>query len=194
MCFAKSRMAAKIYTKTGDRGETGLVGGQRVSKGDFRLECYGTVDELNSILGLARASLNKFPEIQKETDPILNRLQNELFNLGSRLACGDDDTRSKMPPVEESSIIEMEKTIDRYTSELPPLKNFILPGGIEPAAQIQWARTVCRRAERWTVRLSQSETVEPLLVKYLNRLSDFLFVMGRHMNLRAGHHETIWKS
>ncbi|HEX4925784.1 MAG TPA: cob(I)yrinic acid a,c-diamide adenosyltransferase [Bdellovibrionales bacterium] len=189
---------AKIYTKTGDRGETGLVGGQRVSKADLRLECYGTVDELNSVLGLAASSLERSPKFdaatKKQIGGILNSLQNELFNLGSRLASADEDTLKKMPVVHEDRITFMESTIDTFTSELPPLRNFILPGGTETAAQIQWARTVCRRAERWTVRLSQSEPVEPATVRYLNRLSDFLFVIGRLLNHRAGVQETIWKS
>lgn len=189
---------AKIYTKTGDRGETGLVGGQRVSKADIRLECYGTVDELNSILGLAQATLSESneldAEIKKNVSTILNSLQNELFNLGSRLASADDETLRKMPAVEDDSITFMEKTIDAYTKELPSLKNFILPGGTMTASHIQWARTVCRRAERATVRLSQSEPVEPASVRYLNRLSDFLFVLGRYLNYKAGRDETIWKS
>lgn len=188
---------AKIYTKTGDKGETGLVGGGRISKSDIRLDCYGTVDELNSALGIARAGLANSKldsKFKSHLDQDLYVLQNELFNLGSRLACADENMLAKMPAVTDESITRMEQSIDRITKEVPPLKNFILPGGAVTAAQLQFARTVCRRAERATVKLSESDTVEPILVKYLNRLSDYLFVLGRHVNFKAGVDEVIWKS
>ncbi len=188
---------AKIYTKTGDTGETGLVGGRRVSKGDIRLECYGTVDELNSIIGVARAGLGNSKldqDYKTELDTTLYILQNELFNLGSRLACADEKLLEKLPAIEETAIARMEADIDQITKVVPPLKNFILPGGALTAAHLQWARTVCRRAERATVKLSKSDPIEPILVKYLNRLSDYLFVLSRDVNYAAGVEEIIWKS
>jgi cob(I)alamin adenosyltransferase len=149
-------------------------------------------------LGFARTRLKDSSDLKADfktsVDHILELLQNELFNLGSRLACSDESMLKKLPLIEDTSILRMEASIDEMTKELPPLKNFILPGGNEPAALTQWARTICRRAERHTVRLSQADRVEAILVKYLNRLSDYLFVLSRHINFHAGVEEKIWKS
>ena len=186
-------MAAKIYTKTGDKGETGLVDGHRVPKSNFRLECYGTVDELNSALGIIRQSLENYSNLQKNLDPFLDSIQHELFNLGSRLACGQKEILTRLPNIEMKSIAAMETKIDQMTQVLPELKNFILPGGIRPAAELQWARTICRRAERHLVKLGETEFVEMILIQYLNRLSDFLFVMARYANFREMRPESIWK-
>jgi cob(I)alamin adenosyltransferase len=184
---------SKIYTKTGDKGLTGLVSGRRVLKSDLRLECYGTVDELNSALGMVRSSLESNPNLKKEFDEILNSIQNELFNIGSRLSCDDGVILTKLPNVSDQSITFMESHIDRMTKDLPELKNFILPGGNEPASILQWSRTVCRRAERLTVKLAQDEKIEALLIQYLNRLSDFLFVMARFANHKTGRPDILWK-
>ncbi|MEX1137861.1 MAG: cob(I)yrinic acid a,c-diamide adenosyltransferase [Bacteroidota bacterium] len=174
----------KIYTKKGDRGETSLFGGKRVSKNSIRIEAYGTVDELNSHLGFAR-TLNP----STSEDAALRRLQEVLFVLGADLATpmGGKTTR-----VAEEHVLELESTIDRLENDLPPLKNFILPGGSPLGAQLHVARTVCRRAERFVTALSQSEDLGPCPLKFLNRLSDLLFVMARHVNHSAGATETPW--
>lgn len=174
----------KIYTKKGDSGETSLFGGKRVSKNSIRIETYGTVDELNSHLGFAR-TLTQSPS----DDASLRRIQEILFVLGADLATPKG---GKIQRIGEDHVSEMEGSIDRMENDLPPLKNFILPGGSPLGAQLHIARTVCRRAERLVTALSQTEDLGPYPLKFLNRLSDLLFVMARHVNHSAGATETPW--
>lgn len=179
----------KIYTRTGDLGETGLFGGPRVSKDAPRIEAYGTVDELNSVLGLARAE-SPPPAL----DALLARVQNELFDLGAELA-SPDPARQGTGVLGMRQVAELEQAIDRLETDLPPLKQFVLPGGCRGAACLHLARTVCRRAERRVVGLShtEAERVAPHLLIYLNRLSDFLFVAARWLNAQAGVADVPWQ-
>ncbi len=180
----------KIYTKTGDEGSTSLVGGRRISKSHLRLECYGTVDELNSVIGCARSL-----KPTKEVDDLLENFQNELFNAGSRLACTEAKLLETLPQVAATSIEQMEKSMDKWTAVLPALRNFILPGGHPIAAQLHLARTVCRRAERLIVRLKEDgESVDALSIKYFNRLSDTLFVLARYVNHLNKVEDVLWSS
>ena len=179
-------MAFRIYTKTGDQGTTSLFGGRRVSKSDLRIDSYGTVDELNSYLGLIRDLL---PETQEKD--ILFDIQNRLFNLGSCLA-NDPEKPLVTPDINEKDLIQLESEIDRMNEVLPELKNFILPGGHPTVSQVHIARTICRRAERLVVALQQTETVELILIQYLNRLSDFLFVLARYAGQQLGAEEIVW--
>jgi len=184
----------RVYTKGGDKGETSLIGGERVSKADPRLDCYGTIDELNSVIGLlteALASSAAGPHLT----PILRRVQNELFNLGCELATPDAERRAKLPRVEPRHIEALEKDIDAVNDDLPMLKSFVLPGGGWASAYSHLARTVCRRAERLVVGLSEAEDIGgELPVQYLNRLSDALFVWGRWCALKDGKDEPLWDS
>lgn len=176
----------KIYTKTGDDGTTGLFAGGRVSKDHIRISTYGTVDELNSVLGIARAHNS-----DKELDAMLGDIQNELFVVGSDLATPNDagfDMR-----VRAEDVRRVEARIDKIEQELTPLRNFILPGGTVTASYLHLARTVCRRAERLTVQLQKAETITGEIPVYLNRLSDLLFVLARAANHRAGCAEIVWK-
>lgn len=177
----------KIYTKTGDEGETGLFGGVRVSKASLRVNSYGDVDELNSVLGLARVH-----PIDEERDALLKRVQTELFSIGAELAAkpGKD---VGIALVSSDAIAYLESAIDRAEEELSPLKTFILPGGSNAAAFLHHARTVCRRAERSTVALQQHEPVRREILVYLNRLSDLLFVIGRLANRRAQIADVPWE-
>lgn len=177
----------KIYTRTGDDGTTGLFSGGRVRKDHLRVETYGTVDELNSGLGLARAL-----KPDAEIDAWLEKIQNQLFHLGSDLATPLDAKVAWVVRVEPEAVTWLEDSIDRMDEQLAPLKNFILPGGSPAAAQLHVARTVCRRAERLAVRLAEREELNPNTVKYLNRLSDWLFTLARYENLRAGLPESKW--
>ncbi len=178
----------KIYTKTGDGGETGLFGGPRVRKSDARVEAYGDVDELNAAVGAARA-LVEDPEI----DAHLARVQEELFRVGAELATPRDaKARAALPPLEAASTARLEEAIDAWERELPPLANFVLPGGTRTAAALHLARTVCRRAERRAVALAGDAQVDPAALAYLNRLSDFLFVAARLANRRAHREEPLW--
>ncbi len=177
----------KIYTKTGDKGETGLFGGERVPKDSLRIETYGTVDELNAVLGVVR-SLKPHIKIEK----ILSKLQNELFILGSDLATPVANQNRIIPRIKNSHAIGLEKIIDRLEMELEPLKTFILPGGSPSAAQLHFARTVCRRTERLAVQLSRHETIGDAIGVYLNRLSDLLFVLARYANFAEHHAEIKW--
>ncbi len=170
----------KIYTKTGDLGETGLLGGQRVSKADLRVETYGNLDELTAFLALA-SSLTNDEELKKT----LTRIQIELFHLSSELAT-PSDRKPYGPLIPDDAVEQLEKEIDACDEELPPLKTFILQGGSPTSAYLQVARTVCRRAERSIVRLHQTEPVRPLIIKYVNRLSDLLFALARRANFREG--------
>ncbi len=180
----------KIYTKTGDDGTTGLIGGVRVAKDALRVEAYGTVDEANSALGLTRAFLQDDPEI----DGVLSAIQEALFTLGADLATPLDGTNKKgVDRVDEAETSRLEGWIDGFEDELEPLKSFILPGGTKASAMMNLARGVCRRAERRTVTLAALEDVGEHVVPYLNRLSDLLFVLGRVVNARAGVQESAWK-
>lgn len=180
----------KVYTRTGDDGTTGLGGGQRVGKDTLRIEAYGTVDELNSVLGVALAA-----GVNETLAETLDTIQNELFHLGSDLCILEQD-KAKMPAprIEERHVVALEKLMDRLSEELSPLENFILPGGTAGAAHLHVARTVCRRAERLVVALSRQEPVGTWTVRYLNRLSDALFVMARHENKRRGIPDVLWDS
>ena len=183
----------KIYTKTGDDGGTSLVGGRRISKSALRLECYGTVDELNSSLGVALSDIRRTTTVHAELEPSLTRIQNELFQIGSLLACDDSQLLQNLEAIEDRQIQKLEAEIDRWTSQLAPLKNFILPGGSSSSSLLHWARTVCRRAERLSVRLHEEVTLDPQIIRYLNRLSDFLFVAARMANHLEKMPETLWK-
>jgi len=178
----------KIYTKTGDAGETGLFGGPRVRKSAARVEAYGDVDELNAAVGAARA-VAEDPEIDAE----LARVQAELFCVGADLATPRDaKARAVVPPVEPAWTERLERAIDAWEAELPPLTRFVLPGGSRCAAALHLARTVCRRAERRAVALAAESEVSPAVLAYLNRLSDALFVAARIANRRARRDEPLW--
>jgi cob(I)alamin adenosyltransferase len=180
---------SRLYTKAGDQGHTRLGGGQKVPKSSLRLECYGGVDELNSILGLVR-SFGPCPEI---ADP-LQRIQNELFDLGSDLCFLEEDKgKWPIPQVRPEQIQALEREIDSMQSQTGPLANFILPGGNQAASALHLARTVCRRVERQCVRLSEEEAIAPLALQYLNRLSDWLFAAPRLENHRAGISDPVWR-
>jgi cob(I)alamin adenosyltransferase len=178
----------KIYTKTGDGGETSLFGGGRVPKHHPRVEAYGAIDELNSLLGLARAA-----GPSQQGDRWLEKVQNQLFHLGSDLATPLDAKTDWVTRVTEADIAWLENTIDSMSGGLPPLNNFILPGGTGGAAQLQVARAVCRRAERLIALLSESEEISAFALPYVNRLSDWLFTLARHENLQAGVAESKWR-
>ncbi len=182
-------MAFRIYTKTGDKGTTGLYGGGRVRKDDPRVEAYGSVDELNAVLGVAHATVAD-PEIRDA----LRKIQDELFTLGAELATPDPDAAAKQPvPVGDEQIAWMERLIDRVDAEVPPLKKFVLPGGHPGAAYLHLARTVCRRAERRVLTLTDHAAVREGVVVYLNRLSDLLFMLARLQAVRAGVPEPTWE-
>jgi len=177
---------SKIYTRRGDDGSTGLFGGPRVSKDDLRVAAYGEVDELNSALGVAREELRD--PTQKEIADIVDRLQSELFNLGGQLATPDTAAAPKdVPRIEQEDVVRLEAEIDRFAAELPPMRYFLLPGGSRPGAALHFCRTVCRRAER---RALLVEDANPEVVRYLNRLSDLLFILSRAAN--AGD-EPLWQ-
>lgn len=173
----------KIYTRTGDSGETSLLGGKRVAKNDARIEAYGTVDELSSFIGVARAAWQKSP-----IDGELSQIQNDLFDVGARLSAVD---ASRFPGASDSRIAALEQAIDTMERGLAPLSNFILPGGSAAAAHLHVARTVCRRAERLVVAL---EGEHQTTIRYLNRLSDYLFVAARFANATLGVEDVPWKS
>lgn len=179
----------KIYTRTGDSGTTGLFGGGRVSKAHPRIEAYGTVDETNAQLGLARALLRGAPG-HDELDPVLHALQAELFELGADLAT-PAGSKAVVPRVGAGHAARLEGLIDRFDGALPPLRSFILPGGTPAAAALHMARTVCRRAERLAV-AAAAEGLNEQAVVYLNRLSDLLFVLARWANHRAGEGDVAW--
>lgn len=177
----------KIYTRTGDDGSTALFSGGRVAKYDLRVESYGTVDELNSALGLARA-LQPLPG----TDERLHTVQRQLFHLGADLATPLDAVAGFLVRITPQETTWLEEQIDAMTADLPPLKAFILPGGVLAAAQIHMARTVCRRAERLTAALAEHERLNAQALPYLNRLSDFLFTLARWENYQSGAPEEKW--
>ena len=184
-----SRM--KIYTKTGDDGSTGLIGGARVSKSDLRIDCYGTVDELNAAIGWAGVVCDESIGV------MLQQVQHELFNIGSHLALPDNDPKvpatTPLPPLGEAMIARLEAEIDAAQMMLQPLTQFILPRGSEAAARLHLVRTICRRAERLAVELARDHSVPSVIVTYLNRLSDWLFVQARLANQQAGVGDVAWK-
>jgi cob(I)alamin adenosyltransferase len=182
----------RVYTRAGDKGETALVGGERVPKDSLRIETYGTVDELNAVIGLVRTALEQ-SAAGPTLLPILARVQNELFNLGSELATPDAARRSRSPSVAARHIERLEHEIDELNEELPDLKSFILPGGGWASSYFHLARTVCRRAERLVVALGRDHSVEETGLTYLNRLSDALFVFGRWAALKDGQPEPLWE-
>jgi cob(I)alamin adenosyltransferase len=189
--FNEPRLALnRIYTKLGDGGDTSLVGGQRLHKDALRIECYGTVDELNSFTGMA--CLSAF-ETLPALGTILLRVQHELFNLGSILATLPEDVHPKQARVTTAEIEQLECEIDTMNAELPPLRSFVLPGGSRLNAELHVCRTVCRRAERVAVRLAREQPVPPEAVQYLNRLSDAFFVWSRWANHQLGISEVLWE-
>jgi cob(I)alamin adenosyltransferase len=177
----------KIYTKTGDKGDTRLFDGTQVRKNDLRVEAYGNVDELNSFIGAAAASL-KDDELQR----ILQDIQRDLFSVGAELADPRQHGKKQKSKLDPSRVLALEETIDRFETELTPLRQFILAGGDPAGAMLHVARTVCRRAERSVVALADNIAIDPLVIEYLNRLSDFLFVMARLVNQRRGQQEIPW--
>lgn len=177
----------KIYTKTGDAGTTSLFGGERVRKDALRIAAYGTVDELNAFTGFAAASCGN-PAIGE----YLNEIQQVLFVLGSDLATPLDEANAKVPRVEERHVAWLERGIDALEAHLEPIRFFILPGGSDTAARLHLCRTVCRRAERETVALAAADRINPVDVQYLNRLSDFFFVLSRFANHADGAEEIRW--
>jgi cob(I)alamin adenosyltransferase len=186
----------RVYTRTGDRGETALVGGKRVPKDSARVEAYGTVDELNAVLGLARSFNTERlgeGEDRRWLDEVLRRLQNELFDLGSELATPPEAHVEGMFRVGQREVRELEQLIDRCQQTLEPLKSFVLPGGGRVGAVLHQARTVCRRAEREVLRLSRAEPIGHGPLTYLNRLSDLLFVLSRWSARRLGEREYLWE-
>jgi cob(I)alamin adenosyltransferase len=185
-------MKARIYTKTGDKGQTSLVGGTRVSKTEPRLVAYGTLDELNSLLGVIRASLGLLGVHRTIFEEHIQNVQNNLFNMGSRLACEDKKLLASLPDLTPNALSLLEADMDMWEAELPPLKQFILPGGSVPAAHAHVARTVCRRAERQVVRLKAFGEVADTHIVYLNRLSDWLFLLSRKVNHLLGQKDITW--
>ena len=201
-------LKAKIYTKGGDQGETSLVGGERVAKSDIRLDAYGTLDELNSVFGQLRAQID---EIAKQPSaslglrsfavtlgPRAKQVQNNLFNLGSQVACAEPELAEKMPGLSLDLLANLERDMDQWESDLPPLKNFILPGGLGASAHV--ARTICRRAERLLVSLARvpgkiadPAGIEFKAVQFLNRLSDWLFLLARKLNQLNGQTDMEWE-
>ena len=176
----------KIYTKTGDKGETSLIGGVRVKKSDFRIDAYGTVDELNSWVGIIR-------NIQAPVNPLFfQSIQETLFIIGSHLASHPEKGKMKLPEIHQSSILHLESEIDRMEESLSPLTHFILPGSSIENGYCHVCRTVCRRAERSIVELSLHSSVEPIIIQYLNRLSDYLFVYSRYVTLHQKGNDILW--
>ncbi|MBX7243035.1 MAG: cob(I)yrinic acid a,c-diamide adenosyltransferase [Bacteroidia bacterium] len=176
----------KIYTKKGDSGETSLIGGTRVPKHHIRIEAYGTTDELNSCLGL----LADYPEMEAQR-PFIRQIQSTLFSIGSHLA--NDSAHFKLPEIEEKSVQALEASIDEMDKVLPPLTNFVLPGGHPANSTAHIARCICRRAERNVVHLNEIVPVSPIILQYLNRLSDWLFTLSRFISLNAGVEEILWQ-
>jgi cob(I)alamin adenosyltransferase len=186
----------RVYTRTGDKGETALVGGKRVPKDSPRIEAYGTIDELNSIVGLARAfNEERLQEgaAHRFLDEVLRKIQDELFDLGSELATPPDFTYEGMYRVGEKEVKRLEEIIDQCQKDLDPLKSFVLPGGGRIGGYLHQCRTVCRRAEREILRLSRVEQLSEWPLKYVNRLSDLFFVLSRWVGKRLGEKEYLWQ-
>ena len=178
----------KVYTKTGDKGDTSLFGGKRVPKYDLRINAYGTSDELNSWIGILRDQ-----EIDTSYISVLIEIQDRIFTLGSQLAADPDKPKLKMPKLEEKDIQLLEKEMDSMSVDLPEMTNFTLPGGHTTVSYCHVARTVCRRCERLVVELARDETIDALIIQYLNRLSDYLFVLSRKITQDLGVKEAIWR-
>lgn len=195
--FDPPRLAInRVYTRRGDQGETGLAGGQRVPKDSPRLEAYGTVDELNAFIGAARATAVEAGGREPRLMPlaaILLRVQHELFNLGSILATLPEDVHPRQARITDADVARLEAEMDRMNEELPALRSFVLPGGSRLDAELHICRTVCRRAERVSVALSRVEAIPSEVVRYLNRLSDALFVWARWSTHVTGAAETLWE-
>lgn len=183
-------MALKIYTKTGDKGTTSLIGGTKVPKSHLRIEAYGTVDELNSYIGLCRDLLT-----EEDSRAILQEVQDRLFTIGSSLACDPvKEPKMKIPDLKEEDVVLLEKEIDKMNETIPPMKSFILPGGHPTVSHLHVARCICRRAERCCVRLEiENAELEQVVLKYLNRLSDYLFVLARFASNQLKAEEIPWK-
>lgn len=183
-------MAIRIYTKTGDKGSTGLIGGTRVLKSHLRIETYGTVDELNSYLGLCRDHIN-----DEDSRRLIREIQDRLFTIGSSLATDPErEPKMKLPDLEESDITVLENEIDRIDDIVPALKSFVIPGGNISVSHLHVARCICRRAERCCVRLqAENEEVDEIVIRYLNRLSDYLFMLCRYISHILGAEEIPWK-
>lgn len=185
----------KVYTRTGDKGQTRLAGGQQVWKDSARVEAYGTVDELNAAVGVARASMQSTqgPEpVHALVDQELGWVQNKLFDLGALLATVPGQTFPNMPQISQEDVARLERLIDTCQKELPPLKEFLLPGGSLLPSLLHLARTICRRAERHCVRLSREESADGMAITFLNRLSDTLFVLARWVTHTRGEQEVLW--
>jgi cob(I)alamin adenosyltransferase len=178
----------KIYTKTGDKGQTSLIGGTRVAKHHIRIEAYGTVDELNSWIGLIRDQ-----QVDEHSKKILVEIQDRLFTIGSSLASDPEKSRMKIPDLKEEDVVLLEKEMDRMNESLPEMKSFVLPGGNTVVSYCHIARCVCRRAERNTIHLAEEHFVAELVIKYLNRLSDHLFVLARKFSHDLNAEEIPWK-
>lgn len=181
-------MSFKIYTKTGDKGQTSLIGGTRVPKHHERIEAYGTVDELNSYIGLIRDQ-----QIDEHSKTILIEIQDRLFTIGSSLASDPKKSKMKIPNLKEEDVILLEKEIDKMNESLPEMRSFVLPGGHTTVSFCHIARCVCRRAERLSIHLAEHSFVSDLVIKYLNRLSDYLFVLSRKLTQDLNATEIPWK-
>ncbi len=181
-------MAFKIYTKTGDKGQTSLIGGTRVPKHHIRIEAYGTVDELNSYIGLIRDQ-----QIDEQTKKMLIEIQDRLFTIGSSLASDPEKSKMKIPDLKEEDIVLLEQEMDKMNDVLPEMRSFVLPGGHTTVSFCHIARCVCRRAERLTIHLSEESYVADLVIKYLNRLSDYLFMLSRKLTQDLNAPEIPWK-
>jgi cob(I)alamin adenosyltransferase len=178
----------KVYTKTGDKGQTSLIGGTRVPKHHIRIEAYGTVDELNSHIGLIRDQ-----QMDENSKKILIEIQDRLFTIGSSLASDPERSKMKIPDLKEEDVTLLEKEIDKMNETLPEMRSFVLPGGHTTVSYCHIARCVCRRAERLTIHLSENSFVAELVIKYLNRLSDYLFVLSRKLTMDLKAEEIPWK-
>ena len=178
----------KVYTKTGDKGKTSLIGGEKVYKDEAQIEAYGTVDELNSYLGLVR----DYEEIEDQTRKFIISIQNDLFVIGSLLAESKKKNKMQLPQISEEMLINMEHEIDQLENQLEPMKFFVLPGGHQLISHLHIARCVCRRAERRVVTISNQIDVSAIILKYINRLSDYIFVLSRYMALKLDIKETPW--
>lgn len=178
----------KIYTKKGDKGETGLLGGTRVKKSHIRIESYGTIDELNSWIGLVRDQ-----NIDKHSKDILIHIQDRLFTIGSHLASDPAKSKAKIPDIKEEDVVVLEKEMDSMNETLPEMRSFVLPGGNTIVSYCHIARCICRRAERCTVDLASREKVDDIIIQYLNRLSDYLFVLSRQLAHDLKAEEIPWK-
>lgn len=181
-------MSSKIYTKTGDKGQTSLIGGTRLPKHHVRIEAYGTVDELNSHIGLLRDVIE-----EKSVFDLLISIQDRLFTIGSQLAADPEKNKMQLPIVYEEDVTALEKAIDEMNTQVPEMKSFVLPGGHIYVSYCHIARCVCRRAERAVLRLAENESVNDIHIKYLNRLSDYLFMLSRWLTMKLNAKEIAWK-